>query len=114
MGTQLNTLFRGNPTEVNLILEDTVLGEEDLRAALSNAFTRIDRLEQQLADRPQKPDLRNLTAPVLVTAATTSEAHIFGAQTLASAEPLIRALKSTGWTTTLFVLDGNSYKQKTA
>lgn len=48
MGTRFNTLLRGSPVEVDLILQDTTLEESELRAALCNAFARIDRLEQRL------------------------------------------------------------------
>lgn len=54
MGTRFNTLMRGTPVEVDLILQEHSLDESELRAALVNAFARIDSLEQRVAKLAQQ------------------------------------------------------------
>lgn len=49
MSSRFNTLCRGEPQDVIAALEDEPADEQELRAALQNAFARIERLERDLA-----------------------------------------------------------------
>lgn len=48
MGTRFNALYQGTPTEVGLIIDENTLNESELRAALCNAFRRIDTLQMEV------------------------------------------------------------------
>jgi hypothetical protein len=49
--TRFNTLCRGEPSDVINALESEPADEQELRAALQNAFERIARLERQIEER---------------------------------------------------------------
>lgn len=56
--SRLNTLYRGEPLEAAAALEDEPADEQELRAALQNAFrmiatlhARIERMDRTLASR---------------------------------------------------------------
>ena len=51
MSSRFNVLYRGEPLEAAAAFEDEPADEQELRAALINAFQRIARLERQIEER---------------------------------------------------------------
>lgn len=52
--SRFNTLLHGEPGDAADALEDQPASEQELRAALQNAFRRIEQLEQALERKVDK------------------------------------------------------------